>query len=143
MPGKPVPKCLAMLICDYVIRDAATQNKSLIGIFNTINAISYPVRHDRMNVFVALVDGHGSYKSSLRIRSAGGQSLVAIDGQIEMKDPLTVVELIFELRGLVIPGPGRYFAEFLCDGELLMDRTFDAVSIQPPPGTPGRPPSET
>lgn len=136
MPGKPVPRCLAMLICDYVIRDAVTQNKSLIGIFNTIQAAGYPVRHDRMNVFVALVDGHGAYKSSLRIRHASGQQLVGIDGQIEMKDPLAVVELVFELRGLVIPAPGRYFVEFLCDGELLIDRSFDAVVMPSPPQTP-------
>jgi hypothetical protein len=135
MSEKPAPKCLAMLICDYVIRDAVTQNKSLIGIFNTINAVSYPVRHDRMNVFVALTDGHGSYASSLRVRGAGGDRLVGIDGRIDMKDPLAVVEIVFELRGLIIPSPGRYFVEFLCDGELLMDRTFDAVTLPAaPPG---------
>ena len=61
MPGKPTPKHLAMLLCDYLILDAETRNKSLIGIFHRIQALKFPVRHDRMHVFVALTDGHGEY----------------------------------------------------------------------------------
>ena len=59
MPDKPQPKYLAMLLCDYLVMDAETRNKSLIGIFNRVNASRFPVRHDRMHVFIALTNGHG------------------------------------------------------------------------------------
>ena len=32
--------------------------------------------------------------------------------------------------GLSTPEPGRYFVEFLCDDEILVDRRFDAVKIE-------------
>jgi hypothetical protein len=128
-----------MLLCDYLIRDAETQNKSLIGIFNRILAQKYPVRHDRMHVFVALIDGHGNYEARLRIRASSGKVIFTSGGALQMMDPLAVAELNFQLRGLLIPEPGRYFVEFLCDGEILMDRTFDAALMEskPEPGQEG------
>ena len=139
MPSKPKPKCLAMLLCDYVIVDAETRNKSLIGIFNRINASKYPVRHDRMHVFVALTDGHGEYKASLKVKNSRGEELLSLGGDVKMKDPLGVAELNFNIRGMVIPEPGRYFVEFWCNGEILVDRHFDAAKWKAPPKGEGPP----
>jgi len=133
MPGKPRPKYLAMLLCDYVIRDGETNNKSLIGIFNRIIAGKFPVRHDRMHVFVALSDGRGEYATRLQVRGPANEIVFSTDGKITIPDPLAVAEINFQIRGLMIPKPGRYFVEFLCDGELLVDRAFDAAE---PPAAP-------
>ena len=132
MSKKPKPKCLAMLLCDYVILDAETRNKSLIGIFNRINASKFPVRHDRMHVFVALTDGHGEYTASLKVKNSAGEEVLSLGGKVDMKDPLGVAELNFAIRGMVIPEPGRYFVEFYCDGEILIDRRFDAARWEGP-----------
>ena len=132
MPGKPTPKHLAMLLCDYLILDAETRNKSLIGIFHRIQALKFPVRHDRMHVFVALTDGHGEYKASLKVKNSTGKQILSLDGKVDMRDPLGVAEINFNIRGLVIPEPGRYFVEFWCDNELIVDRHFDAAMWQPP-----------
>ncbi len=141
MPKKPTPKHLSMLLCDYVILDAETRNKSLIGIFNRINAQKFPVRHDRMHVFVALTDGHGEYEVSLKVKDSNGRELMSLGGKVNMKDPLGVAELNYNIRGMVIPEPGRYFVEFWCDRELVVDRRFDAVKWEgpPAPGAPGGP----
>ena len=128
--SKPTPKYLAMLLCDYVIRDGDTQNKSLIGIWNSIFAQRFPVRHDRMHIFVSLTDGHGEYRATIRIRGASGKEIFSRDGKLAMKDPLAVADLNFQIRGLVIPKPGRYFVEFLCDGEPIVERRFDAAKIE-------------
>ncbi|MHC4252612.1 MAG: DUF6941 family protein, partial [Planctomycetota bacterium] len=127
MPGKPTPKHLL---------DAETHNKSLIGIFNRVNASKFPVRHDRMHIFVALTDGHGEYAASLKIKSSAGKQLLSLDGKVDMRDPLGVAEINFNIRGLVIPEPGRYFVEFWCDEEILVDRHFDATQWKggSPPG---------
>lgn len=135
--SKPTPKYLAMLLCDYVIRDADTQNKSVVGIFNSIYAQKFPVRHDRMHVFVSLTDGHGDYKATIRIKRASGEVIFSRDGKISMNDPLAVADLNFQIRGLVIPEAGRYFVEFLCDGELIVDRRFDAAKMKPKPPADG------
>jgi hypothetical protein len=137
---KPKPKYLSMLLCDYVIVDSETANKSLIGIFNTINAAKFPVRHDRMHVFVTLTNGHGDYAASLKVKSSSGKEILSLDGKVQMKDPLAVAELNFAIRGMLVPEPGRYFVEFRCDGELLVDRHFDAAVWKGPkePGAEGR-----
>ena len=134
MPGKPTPKHLAMLLCDYLVLDAETHNKSLIGIFNRLHAMKFPVRHDRMHIFVVLTDGHGEYSASLRIKGPEGKEILSLDGKVDMRDPLGTAEIPFGIRGLVIPEPGRYFVEFLCDGELLVDRHFDAAVWEGPAG---------
>ena len=133
MPGKPTPKHLAMLLCDYLILDAETHNKSLIGIFNRVNFSKFSVRHDRMHIFVALTDGHGEYTASLKIKSSTGKELLSLNGKVDMRDPLGVAEINFNIRGLVIPEPGRYFVEFWCDRELIVDRHFDATVWDHPP----------
>ena len=142
MPKKPKPKCLAMLLCDYVILDAETRNKSLIGIFNRINASKFPVRHDRMHVFIALTDGHGEYTASLKVKNSDGEEVLSLGGKVNMKDPLGVAELNFTIRGLVIPEPGRYFVEFWCNDEMLIDRRFDAARWKGPPKGAGASPGE-
>ncbi len=138
MAGKPKPKYLAMLLCDYVIRDGETNNKSLIGIFNRIVAPKFPVRHDRLHAFIALTDGRGEYSARMQIRGPSGNVMFKSDGKISLSDPLAVAEVNFLIRGLVIPEPGRYFVEFLCDGEMIVDRAFDAVLV-PPGASTGHP----
>ncbi len=54
-----------------------------------------------------------------------------------MKDPLAVAELNFNIRGLVVPEPGRYFVEFWCDDEILVDRHFDATQWKGGPSSGG------
>jgi hypothetical protein len=56
--------------------------------------------------------------------------LLSLDVKIEMQDPLAVAELNFQIRGLVVPEAGRYVVEFLCDGEVLVDRLFDADLLE-------------
>jgi hypothetical protein len=132
-----------MLLCDYVIRDGETNNKSLIGIFNRIVAPRYPVRHDRLHAFVALTDGRGEYAARMQIRGPKGEVIFGSDGKIFLADPLAVAEINFLVRGLVIPEPGRYVVEFICEGELLVDRVFDAVVAEgPPPPPPPEGPEE-
>ena len=82
MPNKPVPIPLAMLICDTVIEDKLTGKKSLIGLFNSINAKSVPITHPSLNVYITLTEGRGSYEGKLRC-------LIDNDTVLEIGGPLT------------------------------------------------------
>ena len=133
----PSPSGLAIVICDQVIEDKLTNKKSIIGIFNNIHATTFPCRHPQLSVFVSLTEGRGDYTARLRIANQENDESVAdMNGQIQFPDVHTVVELVFNLVGLVFPVPGLYAIEFYCDDALVLERRFHVSHNQPPKGPP-------
>ncbi len=128
---KPRPVALAMLLCDYVIEDKATNKKSLIGLFSNISAKKFPASHYRMNVFVALCDGHGDYKGELRcINADTADEISTMRGPIEFPGPNAVLEFNFEMFGITFPEPGEYIMQFLCDDEIVVQRKLTLTQIK-------------
>lgn len=135
--SQPIPSGLAIIICDQVIEDKMTNKKSLIGIFNNINAASFPCRHPQVSVFVSLTEGRGECAARLRIANEETDEVVAdVNGPIQFPDIHSVVELVFNLVGLVFPSPGLYSIEFYCDDALVLERRFHVTHSQPPKGPP-------
>ena len=128
---KPPPVALAMLLCDYVIEDKATNKKSLIGLFSNISAKKFPASHYRMNVFVVLWDGHGNYKGELRcVHSDSEEEVSTMRGPIEFPDPNAVLEFNFEMFGMTFPAPGEYIMQFLCDDEIVIQRKLTLTQLE-------------
>jgi hypothetical protein len=143
MTQKPSPTGLAIVVCDQIIEDKLTHKKSLIGIFNQIGTPSFPCRHPQMSVFVSLTEGRGSSEARLRIvHDETGHAVAEVRGQIQFPDIHSVVELNFNLVGLVFPQPGLYSIEFYCDDALVLERRFHVVQMQPPQPPKGPPPEE-
>jgi hypothetical protein len=140
---KPSPLGLAIVVCDQIIEDKHTNKKSLIGIFNQIATNSFPCRHPKMCVFVSLTEGRGSCAARLRIAHEQRQDAVAeVKGQIHFPDIHAVVELNFDLVGLVFPQPGLYAIEFYCDDALILERRFHVIQMQQSKPPQGPPPAE-
>ena len=128
---KPKPIVLSINICDTIIRDEVTKKVSLIGLFNAIKANTFPSTHSLFHVYVALTNGHGMYKTSLRIVSIdNSEVLINIDGDLNVIDPLQVIELNIGLQGLRFNRPGKYSVQVLCNGEPIGSRDF--MVIGPP-----------
>lgn len=141
---KPSPTGLAIVVCDQIIEDKLTSKKSLIGIFNQIAAHTFPCRHAHMAVFVSLTEGRGQSNARLRIvHDETGNVAAELNGQIQFPDIHAVVELNFDLVGLVFPKPGLYSIEFYCDDALILERRFHVIQMQQPQPPPkGPPPAE-
>src|SRR5436190_2156766 len=104
----PVPSVLAMLLCDSVIIDAQTQKKSLIGIFDNFNAVTYPAGAN-IAVYVKLADAEGAYKFKIRVVHLKDERLigeVSADGNVQTQ--LEPVEVAVYLLGFAVPEPGKY-----------------------------------
>ena len=142
MPStSPTPSGLAIVVCDQIIEDKLTGKKSLIGIFNQIATNSFPCRHSRMGVFVSLTEGRGSCAARLRVaHEEKGDVVAEVKGQIQFPDIHTVVELNFDMVGLLFPHPGLYSIEFYCDDALVLERRFNVTQVKQPPQ--GPPPAE-
>ena len=137
MTDKSAPTGMAIVICDQIIEDKLTGKKSLIGIFFQIATQNFPCRHPQVCVFVSLTEGRGQCAARLRIVHDESDHVVGeVNGNIQFPDVHTVVELNFNLVGLVFPDPGLYSIEFYCDDALVLERRFHVTHIKPPQGPP-------
>ena len=137
IPKKPNPPVLSINVCDAIIRDETTKKVSLIGIFNTIHALSFPAIHPLLHLYMAWTNGHGIYKSEIRLSDNEGNAVISAQGPLEFKDPLQIVEINFEWRMLKFEHEGEYVIEVVCDGQQVGMRKFRIVGpkILPTSGT--------
>ena len=130
----PSPAGLAIVVCDQIIEDKRTNKKSLIGIFNQIAAGEFPCRHPQLAVFVSVTEGRGRYPVRLRMaHEETAETVVDVNGELELTDVNMVAELGFDLLGVVFPKPGLYSIEFYCDDALILERRFHVAQVELPP----------
>ena len=109
MTELPVPK--AMLICDSVITDKETNKKSLIGVFEHINAFKFPCVHHSLAVYIKLTDARGKYRFRLELIDLQNNLTIGkaeLPQDINIDDPLRTYELVINLTGLKFKDPGEY-----------------------------------
>ena len=123
------PTVLALIVCDEVIDDRFTNKKSLIGLFNNINAPGFPVVHPQLVVFLAMT-GQGTVPIRLElvhaedITNEEGPILRLEQSEFQFKDPNAVVEMVFKLNGVPFPRAGLYHFRVLSGNDLLNQREF-------------------
>ena len=122
--GRECPTCVAIVICNEVIEDKWTNNKSLIGLFNSVSAQQLPAHHPRMFVMVSLTDGRGEWNVVIEIAGPSGQPLFKAEGQMRFDDPIAVHDLVVEVRGLPLPEEGEYYVGLTASGRFLVSRRF-------------------
>jgi hypothetical protein len=127
-PDKPIG--VAIVICDRVITDARTNEKTLVATFNRITARNFPCVHPRISIFVAVTGGKGSTNAQIRcVNESTNELAFESSGMINFADPNHVVEMNFELKNIAFPKPGLHGVEFLCEGELILQRRFEVVHL--------------
>jgi hypothetical protein len=132
---KPTPAVLSITICDMIIRDELTKKVSLIGLFNTIRANRFPCKHPQLHVYIALTDGHGTYKAEVRfINAQQNKPIAGMRGELIFKSPLQVVEMNLCWQRLNFESAGEYHVEILCEGVLIGSRKF--IVAGPPEKSP-------
>jgi Family of unknown function (DUF6941) len=138
MNHPPVPSVLAMLICDQVIIDQFSGKKSLIGVFDNINSITFPAPVN-CAVYAKLADAEGEYKFKLRLVNLKDESLIIeleVDGTAKTQTEPS--ELALYLMGVPLPEPGKYELQLYANEVYLTRITMRAVQMTPP--SPGDPP---
>ena len=129
------PRCVALILCETVIEDRRTRNKSLINMFNGILAHQTPMRHDRMCAFAAFTGGRGTTSIALRLcyDKDYDKDLARLPGKVVFPpgNPHAVVDLVFEMRGFVFPEFGNYTLEVMHEAVPLLARRFSVA--KPPP----------
>ncbi|MFN3649070.1 MAG: DUF6941 family protein [Armatimonadota bacterium] len=125
--GMERPSCLSVIVCNEIIEDKWTNNKTLISLFNSIGAPELPATHPRMFLMVSLTDGRGHWPLTLEIEAPSGEQLFKAEGDLHFDDPLAVQDVVVEVRGLPLPEEGEYRVGVALGGQPLASRRFTVV----------------
>ncbi len=127
----PLPSVLAMLLCDQVIVDEQSKKKSLIGVFDRLNALSYPAPLN-CAVYAKLADAEGQYTFKIRIVNLKDERLLTeIQMQGNVQSRSEPVEVAAYLMGIPIPEPGKYEVQWYADNVYLGRVTLLAFKLDP------------
>ena len=127
MPEAQLPSANATLICDSVITEAGTNKKSLIGVFENINALAFPLVHPSLCVYVKLTEARGTYRFRLELADLEtGTTILSkeIPGPVAIDNPLGTHEMVFNLRNLRFEHPGTYEFRICANGRVFAQKAF-------------------
>lgn len=131
MNDQPTPTVTAMLVCDQIIAEQGSNKKSLIGIFEVMNALGFPTFVPRLSVYVRLVDGLGKYPFKLRLVKLKDETMLAdVDVEANITDQTHASELVFNFIGLGIPEAGKYEFQLYTRDIYLHRVTMEALQVQ-------------
>ena len=131
------PICVAVIVCESVIVDQETKNKTLVGIFNGIGCDSFPSYQPRMSVLVSLTDIRGTVDFSielLRDNEEGESRIILLSGTLTSPNPVDVVDFVFNLINFPLKSAGVYTVRIAHkpSGAILAQRNFKAILIGKP-----------
>jgi hypothetical protein len=133
MAEPPIPSVLAMLLCDQIIIDAQSQKKSLIGIFDNFNALTFPAMTN-CAVYAKLADAEGAYNFQIRVVNLKDEKLigeVSTSGTIQTR--LEPADMAINLIGFMVPEPGKYEFQLFVNDVYLTRITMVARQVGAPP----------
>ena len=125
-----------MVLCDAVHKDPATGKTTLLGTFSTFGSPEYPAPLG-LAVYLALTDGNGKYDIKIRMIDSKQlfedetENVFEFNVPMVFPSPLSVIE--GSIGGLfVVPKPGVYHCEILCNENVLMSRRLIADKFEIP-----------
>ncbi len=121
------PLCIAIVICDMVIEDKRTHNKTLVNLFNSIITRQLPCTHPRMFIMASLTNGIGHWPITFCIRGPSGKEILRTQGDVNFSDPLEVVDVVVEVCWLPLEEEGTHFVDVLTDLTPLAERRFNVI----------------
>ena len=121
-----IPMGLALLVCDNIIQDKQTNKRSLIGLFDRLYTKNLPCVHPSLSIFVSLTSGKGNYACEVVCRhQETDTNALAVKGKVVFKDPMQVVDLVFNVQGVCFRNTGEHWLEFRIDQvPIMMRRIF-------------------
>ena len=119
-----------MVLADAIHRDLATNKNYIHGTFHALVAPSFPWAYPAMVIYVALTDGHGNTRLSLRLVDVDESRPPIFEAEtvVNFPDPLTVLEVVFPLSNATFPEPGEYRVQLFGADAPLLERRLTVVS---------------
>lgn len=132
--GSDKPICAAIVVCNEIIEDKRTNNKTLVSLFNTIGVPAVPFVYPRLFIMASLTNLRGRIPIEFRITSPSNTQLFRAEGEAMSDDPLIVLDLLLEVIGLPLPEFGTYFIDVFSGHSQLGNRRINVTQISFPEG---------
>lgn len=128
-----VPEVIALVICDRVINDQRTGQRSLIGIVNAIGAMQFPVVHPIMGIYLALAGGRGRVNCEFRlVQEDSDKPPLRFPAALEFPPQADQMEIDIVIQGIPLHSPGRMLVQFWAEDRFLTERVVQIRQLQPP-----------
>ena len=132
-------KCVLFLTADYA--NISREGKlNVMGIFDRINAFSFPVRHPQMQLVLKLRAELGETSESrlleIKLIDEDGTSLAYLKSEFSFPDYASGQEREFNailgISDIVFPKPGTYTFVALVDGYNQSEESIELIKIDQP-----------
>lgn len=107
---------------------------NIIGVFETINAATFPVTHPKFVIVGSIVPSKQVFKMALNIvDSLSGESIIENNSEREIKIPTdqaaTNFNFIVEIVNINFKAAGNYRVEIVIDGQKLGEIPLKVVKV--------------
>lgn len=111
------PKPIALVLCDTIARDPATNKFNILGTFDSLSASAFPAVV-KLSVYAVITDCIGKHEMAFKLVLAAAdatedQDVVTSEFEFESQDPLMEVPIAVTMRGPV-PSAGVYYLQLHC-----------------------------
>ena len=122
------PVCVAIIICNEVIEDKRSSNKTLVSLFNSIAVSALPAMHPRLFLMASLTNLGEDEPISFSVKSPSGKEIMHMDGSASSDgDRLGSIDLVVEVLGLTVGEMGVHSVDVLSGDTLLGSRRFSVI----------------
>ena len=118
------PCCVCLTLCNEVVEDARTHNKSVFSIFNGIGAAQVPTMYPRLSILASVTNAEPDSAVKVAIILPSGAEMISADGKTLGEDKNSVTDFPIELQGVVFPEAGIYSLTLSVNGDLIAQRPF-------------------
>lgn len=125
MPEQPT--CVAVLLCEMILEDRRTNNRSFINAFNAIYAPGMPATHGRLCVLVSMTGVVGEHPITIQIRNPSNAMIVNVTVPMQGTDPVETLDHVVEILNAQFVEYGAHFVDVLCDGHHVGSRRFSVI----------------
>jgi hypothetical protein len=112
-----IPSVLAILLCDWIIIEQGTGKKTLVGMFDSLQAAAFPTVRS-MGFYARMTDLEGHYHFEVRVVRLEGNKEETMGGalaEFKAADRLAILEMALNLPPFQFPAPGRYEFQLFAD----------------------------
>ncbi|MBN1405193.1 MAG: hypothetical protein JW946_01585 [Candidatus Omnitrophica bacterium] len=125
------PTLLFSVLCDDVRREE-NGKFMLIGLFETIGAVDFPVRHSVLYVMNCWCSGMGDFDQHTRIIAPSGSVLIEdAKTKFVLPDLRAKHRIVARFNNILFNEPGEYSVEVLLNGDLKVRYPLIAEKIKP------------
>jgi hypothetical protein len=130
----PKPEVKAFLVCDQILHDAATNKKSLIGVFHDLAATRFPAVHPSLWIYANLTDARGRYDFEFRLVDVERNNILGSGSPppLDIPDPLRTTEFSAQLRNVALPAPGTYEFQLVANRQLIATKAVRVTKVEAP-----------